>query len=296
MRVIILGDLHYSKYSDPAAAASRDRFFEGFFRQVVEQRADLVFAIGDTTNEGTLDELTGQTDLTRRVGLDLIRTTGNHDTNSLDKTELAPFFLGGRPSVAADELYASFDDGLGRFVLLDTARSKMSHINWSGFVTDEQLAWLGSQIEGFNRAEGPRYLVVLGHHPLFDTTDRSTKQWLNIDNSPVVKAEFSKLTRLPGLYICGHNHSNSLAGPDNEGWYYVQAGAPLVCQSYRLLTLDETGIRVETIDIDLSDPELRADFETTRYSIEEGFSVAPLEAMYGGESDLRMTIPALAKA
>ena len=292
MRFIVLGDLHYSDYSNPAHAASRDRFFGSFFKQVVSQQADLVFAIGDTTNRGTLTELRGQDAVARQTGLDLIRTTGNHDTDSLDKSELASFFLDGRSSASPDELYTTFDFGPVRFVLLDTARSKMSSINWSGFVSDSQLTWLADQIEQFNRATEPQYLVVMGHHPLFGTTDRSNEEWLNVDNSPALAAVMAKLERKPGIYVCGHNHSNSLTGPDARGWYYVQAGAPLVCQSYRLVTVDAEGIRVETLDLDLSDPATQADFETTRHSIEAGFTVHPLEEMYGQEADHHLFIPA----
>ncbi len=292
MRFIVLGDLHYANYSRSEVAASRDRFFEAFFRQVAAHQADIVFAIGDTTNRGTLTELKGETEIARRVGLELVRITGNHDTDSLDKSELAPYFLGGRASASSSELYTSFDFGPVRFILADTSRSKCSSIDWSGFVPEEQLGWLEAEIERFNAETQPKYLAVLGHHPMFGTTDRSTEDRLNIANSEAVYQVFYKLTRTPGVYICGHNHSNSLAGPDAQGWYYIQAGAPLVCLSYRLLTVDEKGFRVETVDMDLSDAAVKADFEMTRQNFEEGFSVYPLEAMYGAESDHRLLIPA----
>src|SRR5437868_12747856 len=94
MRVIVLGDMHYSDFLNPLEAAARDRFFEEFFRQVAAHRADLVIAIGDTTNHGSVAELAAQDQLARRAGLDLLRVPGNHDADSLDKAELAPYFLG----------------------------------------------------------------------------------------------------------------------------------------------------------------------------------------------------------
>jgi Icc protein len=290
MRFIILGDLHYAASADPVVAASRDHFFEGLFRQVAAQRADLVFAIGDTTQRGTVEELSAQTALLQRAGLDLIRLTGNHDSDSLAKAELASFFLGGRDSASPDELYTSFDAGPVRFVLLDTARSRST--NWSGFVSDEQLAWLDNQIARYNQADAPRHIVVMGHHPIMNTTRRSDERWFNIENSPAVEAVLTRLTRGAGIYACGHNHINSLAGPDAQGWYYIQVGAPLVCRSYGLFMVDEAGIRFEKVDIDLTDPRFRADYDVTRLSQGADFNEFPFEHMYGAESDHRLRIPA----
>lgn len=290
MRFIVLGDLHYANYRDPAIAAQRERVFEAFFRQVAAHDADLVFAIGDTTHRGTLEELSGQTALAKRCGLNLIRVTGNHDTDSLEKSELAPFFLGDYPPASADELYTSFDFGPARFVLLDTSRVKMSSINWSGFVSEAQLSWLTGQIEQFNAATAPQSLIVMGHHPLYATTDRSNEEWLNIANSEEVGPIFARLQRLPGLYVCGHNHSNSIFGPDELGWHHLQAGAPLVCQSFRLVTVTEQTIQVETVDFDLTNPALWDDFQSIRHNIETGFTVRPFESVYGTAPDLSRTI------
>jgi 3',5'-cyclic AMP phosphodiesterase CpdA len=289
MRFIVLGDLHYAAYPDPAVSASRDRFFEGFFRQVVARQADLVFAIGDTTDRGTIAELAGQTALADRCGLNLIRLIGNHDAYSLGKAELAPYFLGNHAPASSTDLYTGFDFGPVRFLLLDTARSRDN--NWSGFVSDEQLAWLDAQIKQFNQAAKPRHLIVMGHHPLFNTTWRSAEPWFNIDNSPAVREVLTKLTRRPGIYVCGHNHSNSLAGPDEQGWYYTQLGAPLVCRSYGLFTLDEHGIRFETVEIDLSDPRLLADLDATRFAISQDFNDHSFEERYGTARDHLMQIP-----
>ncbi len=289
MRVIVLGDLHYATYSDPLKAAARDRFFEGLFRQVAAHQADMVIAIGDTTQGGIIAELAAQTAIAQRCGLDLLRVPGNHDADNLDKTELASFFLGNHPSASSTELYTTFEAGLARFILLDTTRSKNSS-NWSGFVSDEQLAWLADRIEQYNRAKQPRHLIVMGHHPIFNTTRRSEERWFNIDNSQAVEAILSKLIRRPGIYVCGHNHINSLAGPDAQGWYYVQPGAPLVCRSYGLFTLDEAGIRFETVDIDLSDPQLRADYDTTRFALGADFNERPFKEMYGADSDHLMQV------
>ena len=287
MRVIVLGDMHYTDYDNPFAMAARERFFEGFFRQVAAQQADLVIAIGDTVTTGTLAELTALDALLRRVGLDLLRIPGNHDSYTLDKSELFPFFLGGRAPASSTDIYTGFDAGPVRFLLLDTTRSKDP--NWSGFVSDEQLAWLDAQIEDFNRRDYPRYLIAMGHHPIYNTTRRSDELWLNIDNSDEVRPIFNKLARPPAFYVCGHNHVNSLAGPDQRGWYYVQPGAPLVCRSYGLFTID-AAIRYDTVDIDLSDPQMRADLDTTRFALGENFNEMPFDYLYGSDEDRHLKV------
>ncbi len=291
MRFIMLGDLHYSDYSSPAHAAACDRLFQAFFQQIAALKPDLVFAIGDTTNHGTLTELTGLHQIAHQCDLPFVCVTGNHDINSLEKPELARFFLGPYPSVVADELYTSFDwQDLIHFVVLDTARVKLSDIDWSGFVSLTQLEWLYEEIALFNTSSSPQYLVVLGHHPLYNTTNRSTSTMLYIANSQEVYNSFAQLERKPGLYFCGHNHNHSIAGPDAAGWYFVQSGDPLDCRSFRLVTVTQTQIEIETLDFDLSNPQVQADFETTRTSIEDSFSPQLFETAYGSTRDHELLI------
>lgn len=287
MRLIVLGDLHFSDYENPDQNAARDRFFEGFFRQVAAHHADLVIAIGDTTDHGYGEEFVHENSVTRQAGLDLWRITGNHDTYNLPKSEIARFFLGHHVPFSVSDLYTSFDAGLVRFVLLDTTRSRDE--NWSGFVSDEQLAWLNGEIANYNQA-GPPFLVVMGHHPITGTTRFSDRTWHNIEDSGPIKAEFARLTRPPAFYVCGHNHANSLVGPDAQGWHYVQLGAPLVCRSYGLFTFDPNGVRFETVDLDLSDPAFRADYETICQAQGEEFNSHPFEEMYGQDADHHLLV------
>jgi len=291
MRFIVLGDMHYNVPTGPGLKTSRDIFFGGLFEQIAARTPDLVFAIGDTTDTGIIAELNSQTALAQRFGINLVRLMGNHDSDTLEKSEIAPFFLGDHQPVNEDAVYACFDSDATRFIMLDTTRSR-SPDNWSGVVPDSELAWLADRIEEYNRTTSLRHLVVMGHHPLTNTTDRSDIEWLNIDNSEEVRAIFNKLTRTPGLYINGHNHTNSLAGPDAYGWHYAQMGAPLACRSYGMFDIDENGIRFETVDIDLGDPEFNKAYVTTRISMGDVFNYYPFEVMYGGSNDHRMEIPA----
>jgi len=289
MRFVVLGDLHYGLYPEPQVAAAYDQTFESFFRQVAIKQADLVFAIGDTTNLGIIEEFVAQDELAARAGLHLIRLTGNHDSDSLEKAEMSPYFLGDHPSTSLTELYTSFDFGIARFILLDTARVKMSSVDYGGIVSPEQLAWLEGEIESFNNSD-QSLIIVLGHHPLANTTARSSKEMLNISNSAEVKVVFGKVMGKPGVYICGHNHWHSLVGPDEQGWYFVQAGAPLESGGFRLFTLDEQGLRVETVDFNLSDPTLKAAFEIAQLNMAH-FSAERLPSAYGAPSDRKIIIP-----
>ncbi|MEI6045064.1 MAG: metallophosphoesterase [Chloroflexota bacterium] len=290
MRFVVLGDLHFSSYSSPTHRMARNRFFKALFTQVVKLQPDLIFALGDTTNRGTIEELSEQDELAAKSDLRLSRITGNHDTDSLEKPEIASFFLGDHPSASPSELYTSFDHGATHFVLLDTSRVKVSEVDWSGFVSDDQLTWLKEEIARFNAETESKNFIVLGHHPLYDTTHRSIKEGLNITNSQAVQDIFATLVRGHGIYFSGHNHSNSIFGPDSLGWHYLQVGAPLNCQSFQVVTVTQDSFELETIDLDLSEPELRADFETTRCNIEGGFKLYPLEIFRGTPADRKLCI------
>lgn len=296
MRFVVLGDLHYSGYSQASHCEARDRLFRAFFEQVAALNPDIIFAIGDVTNHGTLTELEGLHRIAKEYKLPFICVTGNHDINSLEKTEIAQFFLGNYPSASADEIYTSFDwENLIHFVLLDTARVKLSDVDWSGFVSQQQLAWFKNEVESFNHADAPQYLMVFGHHPIYDSTDRSKYPMMYIANSDEVYAEFAGLKRGPGIYFCGHNHSHSLAGPDSNNWFYVQSGDPLDCRSFRLVTVTPEAVKIQTIDFDLSNPLTEADFITTRLSITDGsFEAQQFEEAYGTSKDHSLNIKSLA--
>lgn len=290
MRFIVLGDLHYALYSRPEIAASRDRAFETMFRQVASHKADLVFAIGDTTNEGKFEELEGQTALAYQANVDLLRITGNHDMDGEPKDAIARFFLGGRPSNSTTDLYTAFSYEHVRFVLLDTSRSQCSNVDWSGYVSPEQLAWLNQEVEQFNASPNLAYFFVLGHHPITNTTLLSDRDKLNITNSEEVQAILNRVERTPAFYICGHNHCNSLASSADRRWHYVQCGAPLITESYRLFDISAEGVEVSTVEFNFDDATFRHDFDATRDNFEGHFTVYPKTLFYGQPQDLTLKV------
>jgi 3',5'-cyclic-AMP phosphodiesterase len=280
MRFVVLGDLHYAEYTQPEHAAARDRLFTAFFSQIAKLQPDFVFAVGDTTNYGTFDEVSGLAGIVSACGVPLICITGNHDCYSMPKTELAPYFLGGQVSHSPSELYTAIDSGLARFILLDTARDR-DYDRYDGYVSPEQLEWLNGKIVQFNQLTTPRYLVAMGHHPIYNTTRRSEETMLNIENSSEVRAAFAKLERKPGFYFCGHNHCNSISEMDEVGWYHVQTADPLDSKSFRLVILSEDKVEIETLDFDLSDRNLYEDYKLARFNIPAHFTPNPYERAQG---------------
>ncbi|MEO1131490.1 MAG: metallophosphoesterase [Cyanobacteria bacterium J06639_1] len=287
MRCVFLGDLHYSDYPERAHAEARDRLFAEWFRQIGELNADFAFAVGDTTNQGSMSEMQGLQAIADASSLPLVRITGNHDCYNLPKSELAPFFLGDCESHSDEHLYAYFDVGSTRFVLTDTSRDRDDE-NYGGFVAREQLQWLSETLADFEQQKRLHHAIVMGHHPLHDTTRRSTGLMLQIANSPEVETSLASLQQKNGLYFCGHNHNHSIHTRNN--WHHVQTANPLDCRSFRLVTLTNTSATVETIDFNLSDPELASDFETVRHNIPAGFTPQKFEDSYGDESDRFCTI------
>ena len=283
MKFIVLGDLHYTDYPTEPLRTARDHFFETLFHSVATQNADLVFAIGDIVHDGTHSEIQGLYTLARRCGVELLSITGNHDTASLPKADLRPYFVGGQAGHA--ELYTAFSNGGVRFVLLDTGREMLCDVDWSGYVSPEQQSWLADQIEAYRQgATDDQALVVLGHHPFYDTTTASSKDRLNIANSQEVRPLLGQASVGRAMYICGHNHVNSLFGPDEAGWTFIQCGAPLVAFSYRLISFDEQGSRLETVDFGLGEAGFKESLRGV-YAGLQHFSDIDLARAAGPEAD-----------
>lgn len=243
MRFVVLGDLHYTFYSEPALTQGRELFYDSLLTEITDLQPDLVFSIGDAVNNGRIQEYESLLSLVKKRGLRdrFIIVPGNHDVLKTTK-RAAHFFLQPPARLFADyavpaTAYYAFDYDQTRFVVLDTPL-EMNDDDWGGRVDTEQLNWLQNEISCFNQHSDRRLLVVLAHHPLRDTTFRSEKFMMNIHNSEEVWSRLAELKQGPGLYFNGHNHTVSLALRDN--WYFVQAGAPYRCADYRVCEV-ETG-------------------------------------------------------
>ncbi|HEX2912481.1 MAG TPA: metallophosphoesterase [Chloroflexia bacterium] len=283
MRFVIIGDMHFTLYDTEEGKTARDTFFSALFARVAEQQAELNFAVGDIVQNGYPHEIQELYDLAARYGVQLISITGNHDIAVQPKSTLRAYFVAGKAT--GNELYYAFSQGGVRFVLLDTGKELVTDQDWGGYLSPEQLKWLASETTAFRQnSSGDHTLVVMGHHPLSNTTSKSAKEMMNIANSDEVRVALGP--GIPGrtIYACGHNHVNNIVGPDATGWTYLQSGAPLQSYSFRVVTADETGVKVETVDFGLDDETVKAAVPVI-LTVFEHFSDDPLEVASGTSSD-----------
>ena len=257
MRFIVLGDLHYSFYADPAITQGRELFYDNLLTEIADLQPDVVFSIGDAVNEGRLQEFEGLLNLVKKRGLRdrFVIVTGNHDVLKNSK-QAVRFFL--RPPArlwpdynVPDSKFYAFDFDKARFVVLNSAQ-EMQPADWGGLLDSAQLEWLRAEVSDFNQRSQLQLLVVLAHHPIQNTTTKSDKEMMNISNSVEVWEVLAGLKRGRGLYFNGHNHVNSLAVRDQ--WHFVQAGAPYRCGDYRVCDISPTaagGLKIEVSTCDI---------------------------------------------
>ncbi len=236
MRFIILGDLHYSTaHLNQKVIDKQERFFDLLFTSVRQQQADYVFAIGDVANEGMPEELEGVKLAAKRNGVEMVIVTGNHDLSQMSRQEWH--------DKNGSEILRHIDAETVSFILLETAR-EYEDDDYGGYVWGEQLKWLKEQITQTHQ----KHLlpVIMGHHPLHNTTMLSHMPKRHIINSVNLEAIF-ELVSAPALYCNGHNHCNSLKRADN--WLYIQSAAPLQTADFKLIEITSKEIKVQTLDI-----------------------------------------------
>ncbi len=294
-RVVLLGDLHFSEYASPELDIEREQVFTAMFKQAVHLRPDLVVALGDTTHQGSLKELDPLHQIiqssSQKAGIPIVTITGNHDCYQLSKSTIAPYFIGfegiQKPDFYPECLCGFLDLNGVRFTFLDTARDRDPD-NFGGDVNLDQLHWLQALMADFNQDPKLRYFVLMGHHPLFQTTAISDEEMMHIANSQELMTVLETLSKPPGLYCCGHNHTHSIARIPN--WLCIQTAAPLDCRGGRLLTLDSTGIRVEPLELIGPDAEFAAAWERIHLAIPDGFSPQTPAEVSGSELDRTLVL------
>jgi len=259
VRFVILGDLHYSFYPDPAISQGRELFYDNLLAEIADLQPDVAFSIGDAVNEGRVQEFEGLLNLVKKRGLRdrFVIVTGNHDVRKNSRKSLHSIL---QPPArfwpnyeVPDRGYYAFDYAAARFAVLDTTKELLSETDWGGVIDPAQLDWLRSEVSDFNQRSQPQILIVLAHHPLQNTTTKSAKEMMNISNSDEVWEVLASLKRGRGLYFNGHNHVNSLAVRDH--WYFVQAGAPYRCGDYRVCDIrpnDTGGLKIEIFTHDIA--------------------------------------------
>jgi hypothetical protein len=281
-----MGDLHYSVYNSAELCAAREDYYHRLFTSVLNLNPDVVFAIGDTVDNGLLEELEGLHNVARRAGLKFYTVNGNHDLLRNPKTEIARYTGNqnryySRIYHPANGVSTALDPEASRLVILDTPK-EMNEKDHGGYVDAEQINWLKGEID----ASGNNPLFIFGHHPLQGTTRWSSFPMLNIDNSKQVKLAFWRKQQGIGFYFCGHNHANSIVRRAN--WNFIQTAAPLRSSDFRVIDYTPESIHLFTAPIEGGDVSARLGNKLANAMGD--FSKLPSK---GGRSDreLRITLP-----
>jgi len=243
MRLVLMGDLHYHNVDEsiPGWRDARDRFYGALLERFLEIEADWHISLGDLTNFGSPAELEGVFGLIRRKDRRFVHVLGNHDLYAMPRD----FVLG----AGGGERYHAVETDEAVLAFLDTAR-ELNRRDWSGHVDDAQLLWLESVV----RASDSRPLLVFAHHPVYNTTERSTEPKGSIVPEVDIRG-ILEMKRGVGIYFNGHTHVESIAREGN--WTFVQLAACLDVPSFRLVTVEKGEIRIDAVDFD--DEALNAD-------------------------------------
>ena len=158
LTIAMTGDLHYPLLpaDDEELNAARDAFFEGFFNEFLNTKADVHLSLVDTTHRGLLEEYAAVQRYVERAPVHFRHLFGNHDVMSLPKQTLLQ-------SVRAEQC-GRMEADEAMLLFLDTTKE----LELSGWGLDsQQWHWLEEQIERCR----DKPLLVYTHHPVPGTTE-----------------------------------------------------------------------------------------------------------------------------
>lgn len=235
MRLVILGDFHYSaleekdKSKEEEVFNIRDKYYEKAISNFLNTEGDYHIALGDVTNFGNKEELKYICNAMKNDGVNFIHVIGNHDSYNSSKKEIL--------QETNQERYFSIQDKEVRVIIIDSTL-ETNHECWGGYIDQEQLQWLENEIIS---AKGETVLIF-SHHPVYDTTALSREENLYINPIDELNRILS-LHKGRGVFFCGHNHVNSICKRDN--WYFVQTAAMLDINAFRVVDITENEINFD---------------------------------------------------
>jgi 3',5'-cyclic AMP phosphodiesterase CpdA len=249
MRLVILGDLHYSVYPAKTLNLARDDFFYRLFKSVKNVKPDLVVAIGDVSHSSKVAELQGLKDIAHRAGIHhYIMVNGNHDLTKIDRETVARHNHNPKPGYFT--LYydkhkhiCAKEDATHQFIILDTCQPGKK-LDTGGYIDHHQLEWLNEHLP--KQSNVPAF--VFGHHPLQNLTKWANLPGMFIKNTPSVWKILSRKKQGSGFYFCGHNHANSEERRDN--WLAIQTGAPLGSYNFRVVDIHAQALEHHLVEIE----------------------------------------------
>ncbi|SFM30672.1 3',5'-cyclic AMP phosphodiesterase CpdA [Paenibacillus sp. 1_12] len=242
MRLILIGDLHFTRMesgTEEMKEASH-KAFSILIDSFLNMKGHFHISLGDLTHEGLPEEFSYVNNRISSTDCNFKHVLGNHDTNAIPKAEIL--------AITGQQRYGSIDTDEAMLIFLDSTK-EMNKSDWGGEIDAEQLEWLQSRLE----QSGEKPVFVFAHHPVYETTARSTEEKLSIHPDIDMKAVLNKKKGL-GFYFCGHNHVNSIVRQD--GWHYIQSAACLDFPALRIVELKDGQVSMElkrVDEVDLTD-------------------------------------------
>ncbi len=235
LKIAVIGDLHYPALEEGYVSIEEERkvFYETFLNHFFSIPADLYVSIGDLTNYGWTEELQEVYSLIDQHQKPFVHVLGNHDVYGLTRKEVL--------SLTKQQRFQTINTETATLAFIDTAREQDLEV-WGGTLDEKQLDWLEELIT----ESGDLPVIVFAHHPVHATTTNSEKENLSIHPDIPVWELLSKKKGC-GLYVNGHNHSNSIAS--KEQWNFLQIAAVLDEQAARIIEVTDSHISIDLIDL-----------------------------------------------
>ncbi|PRR83801.1 metallophosphoesterase family protein [Clostridium vincentii] len=240
MKVVILGDFHYSDLREKDRSKEkevfdiRDKYYEKIISSFLKTEGDYHIALGDLTNFGNKEEIKYVCDELKNNGVNFIHVMGNHDTYNSSKQEVL--------NETKQERYFSIEEEDKKLIFIDSTL-ETNHECWGGSIDEEQLQWLENEVID---AEG-KTVLIFSHHPVYDTTALSKDENLYIQEIEEVDRILS-LHKGRGVFFCGHNHVNSIC--KRENWYFVQTAAILDINAFRVVDIQADKINFDYKEVE----------------------------------------------
>ncbi len=240
MRLVILGDFHYSSLEemdtekDKQIFDIRDKYYEKVIYNFLKTKGDYHISLGDLTNYGNKQELEYVCSAMKNKGVNFIHVLGNHDSYSLSKNDIL--------SITKQERYFSICEDNSIMIFIDSTL-ETNHERWAGYMDEVQLQWLKNEIIHST----DKTILIFSHHPVYGTTTFSKDENLYIEQIEELNRILA-LHKGRGIFFCGHNHANSICKRDN--WYFVQTAATLDINAFRVVDIYDDKIKLDYKEVD----------------------------------------------
>ena len=248
MKIALMGDLHYGSTFENIDQTDikdiREKYFEQFTKNLFSQEADLYLSAGDLTNLGAPAEFEGIYKFINQYDREFYQVLGNHDLYLSDREEAKQYI-----SYVEGQILSFPEVDI---FMLETARVKDPE-NYGGFISDEQL----EQLENFLKQSEDKPVMVLGHHPVYDTTFGSNVDMWSIDADSKIIDVLKTKTEGPAFYVCGHNHADNIISEDN--WQFIQLGAVLDYTSTRIFEITDEFCAIKDVPFETEETREWAD-------------------------------------